>query len=130
MPQIEPGFVSYLSGIPGLAALVSNRLYPQRLPESVTMPAIAYRRVSGERMMSHSGPSGVASPRYQMECWGMSYAEAKQVAEQVRIALDGYKGLMGSVPVQGTFVDDDRDRYDSVTKQHFVQVDAIFWHEE
>jgi hypothetical protein len=81
-------------------------------------------------MMSHGGVSGIAMPRYQLDCWSDNYEEAKDVADAVRVALDGFKGRMGNVMVQAVFVEDDRDRYDVTTKQHRVQVDAVMWHEE
>ena len=130
MARIEEGFVIYLNGHAGLSALISTRLFPLILPEGVTMPAATYQRISGPRMRSHSGPSGVSMPRYQFNCWGDTYKQAKEVADQVRIALESFSGTMGTVPVHAGFVEDDRDFYDEDVKQFFTAVDVILRHEE
>lgn len=130
MPRIELAFVTYLSAYAGLQALVGSRIYPQQLPEGVQLPAISYQRVSGPRIRSHSGPSELAHPRYQFNVWGDRYSDAKTVADQLRFALDGFRGTMGEVSVQAAFVEDDRDDFDTVTQQHRVIVDAILWHQE
>lgn len=130
MARIEEGFTTYLLAHTGLSALIGNRIFPMRLPEGVDLPAITYERVSGPRMRSHSGPSGTANPRYQFRCWGDPYSSAKDVADQLRIALDGFSGDMGTVAVQAAFVEDDVDDYNIATKQYNVRLDAILWHAE
>ena len=81
-------------------------------------------------MMSLNGVSGAAMPRYQFDCWSEFYEEAKDVADAIRVALDGFRGNMGVVMVQAVFVEDDRDRFDVTTLQHRIQVDAVIWHKE
>lgn len=94
MARIEQALFEYLTGRPGLSALVGTRIFPLRVPELVTKPMIHYERISGPRMMSHGGPTGTANPRYQFNCWGDTYEQAKDVADQVRFALDGLQQIL------------------------------------
>ena len=130
MARIEEGFVTHLSGVAALVDLIGNRIYPMHLPEGVDMPAITYQRISGNRMRSHSGPSGTANPRYTFTCWAETYGGAKAVADQLRFILDGFNGAMGGVDVQAGLVEDDRDDFDTQLELYQVQVDAILWHAE
>lgn len=111
-------------------ALVANRVYPMKLPQNPTLPAITYQKISGLRVQSHDGPSGLAYPRFQVSCWGESYSDAKQVAEEVRQDLDGYQGLMGVVQVGAALLQNEIDFYIPETGYYHVPVDFIIWHDE
>jgi hypothetical protein len=94
---IEEALVAYLTTHPGLSALIGTRLYPRPLPQRPTLPAVTYFRVSGPRDLAHDGPVGLAHPRFQFDCWGADTLAAIQTANQLRLALDGFSGLMGGV---------------------------------
>lgn len=128
--MIEPGLVSYLSAHPLVTTLVGTRVYPLELPQGVTLPAITYQRISGPRVRSQSGPSGLAHPRIQLNCWARDYAGAVQLADVVRRALDGYRGAMGSTIVQASFLDNDLDGHEPDTGLWRRTLDVILWHEE
>jgi len=130
---IEEALYAYLTNYAELTALVGDRIYPVILPQNTTLPAVTFQRISGIREYSQSGPSGLAHPRFQFSCWAEKYEEAKAVAEQIRLALEGYKGMMGGsdgVRVDAIYVEDDHDIYDPETKEYHVALDAIIWHEE
>lgn len=128
---IEEALKSYLTGYAGLTALISTRVYPLRLPESPTYPSVTYQRISAPRIHSHSGPSGLAFPRFQFDCYSPTYLGAKAVATQVRLALDGYTGTMGGgVSVGSSLLQDDRDFYDTATRIWRVSIDFIIGHTE
>lgn len=130
MAEIEPAFVSYLTAYPGMTALIGDRMYPTNIPEGATLPLVTYQRISTPRLRSHNGPSGLAHPRFQFNCWGRSYDEASRVAQQLVFGIEGFRGLMAGVEVQAGFVEDERDDYDTVTRQYRRMVDAILWHRE
>lgn len=127
---IETALFAYLSE---LAGLVGARVYPLKLPQKPTLPAITYQRISGPHVHSHSGISGLARPRYQFTCWAEKYADAKATAEILRLALDGYKGTMGGaggVDVSGILSAGDGDIYDPDTTLSGVYHDFFIWHAE
>lgn len=75
------------------AALVSGRVYPGEMPQNVTLPAVLYFRVSGVRLYSHQGASGLDEARVQVECWAATYDGAQVLATAVRKDLEalGYR---------------------------------------
>lgn len=130
---VEEALHDYLSTHPGLSALIAGRIYPLVLPQKPTLPAITYQRISGLRVRSHQGPSGLASPRFQFDAWADSYASARTVADELRRALDGFRGMMGGAPgvrVDAVHLDTDRDLYETETRRWRVQADYFVWHEE
>ena len=136
MARIEQAFVEYLSGE---VALVGERIYPLRLPQNPALPAIVYQRISRpEDGMAHDGAgSGIAHPRFQFACYANEgdggYDEAQRVAERLVVALNGFKGQMGSVNVNNVgaaIVDNAFDDYEPETRRVRVLVDVRFWHEE
>jgi Protein of unknown function (DUF3168) len=86
----EEILVARLKASPQVTALVGSRIYPMVIPQGVVMPAIAYQRISTVRPGSLRGPSGIADPRLQVNCWADTYGTAKTVAEEVRQSLDGW----------------------------------------
>ena len=116
-----------------VAALVGDRVYPLALPPSPTLslPAITLQRISTVRLDSQDGPAGLARPRVQVNAWARTYAQADELANAVRVCLDGLRnaGTGGGI-IQGTFVAEDRDIYDSELKLHGRSADYLVWHEE
>ena len=125
--SIEQGLYAHLSSHAGLTALVGDRIYPLVLPQKVALPAVVYQRISLWQTYTHNGAS-LARPRFQNTCVGRTYAEAHDVAAQVRDALSGYRGMMGSVAVEAAFIDNEREDYEPETDSYIRQVDVIIWH--
>lgn len=131
--NIEEAIYSYLKDNAGLAALVSDRIYPLTMPQNCTMPAVTYRKVSGPRIHTMGTDPGLAYPRFQFSCWGSSYSSAKNVAKKVQAALQDYKGQMGGalgVVVQASIMENELDLYEPDTGLYHIPVDLVIWHEE
>ena len=110
--------------------LVSSRIYPMKLPQGPTMPAITYSRISGPRIETMAGPSGMAFPRVQVDSWASTYAGVKALADAVRKALDGYRGTIVSIRVGGIIMDGELDLYEPGVEEYRVTQDYIVWHDE
>ena len=136
MITIEEGLLYHLQNTAGVAALVSTRVYPNKLPETVTFPAITYQRIDSPRVLTHdtSGATGTARPRFQFDAWGTTYASAKAVTDAIRAALNGYVGAMGTggstVTVQSSLIQD--ERFDDFGDAGILRIssDYIIWHLE
>ena len=109
---LEEGLFAYLTAVPGIAAQAGTRVYPAPAPEDPTYPLIVYQRISTVRVRSMTGPSQLAQARMQINAHAATYATAKTLADELRNALDGYQGVMGTVPVSGSFLEDDADAPD------------------
>jgi len=78
----------------GVKAIVSDRIYPVKLKEGAQIPAISYQLVDGMPLsQAHGEPSSGSSDLYQVNCWGATSAEAKELKEVVKLALDGKSGV-------------------------------------
>lgn len=132
--MIETGLNTWLRAN---IASVANRVYPRKLPQNPTFPALTYFEVSGDSWYSHQGPSGVREGRYQISCWtkegrlgGTDYLGAKTLAEEVIAAMDCYTGLMGATVVQACFYMNQTDLGEDEAGLHMIAVDFHIWWEE
>lgn len=137
MTELEEGLISYLSGYAGLTSLISTRVYGMRIPQSATLPCLSSQRVDTPRFTTHdsSGASGdLASPRFQFDAWAETEKEAKAITEQVRAALNGKRGSIGTAPntytIQAALVDAETPEYDPSTNLYRSRSDFIIWHVE
>lgn len=102
-------FIStYVSG-------VSGRVYYLRLPQTVTLPAITYQRISGAPGMAHDGPHGVDQRYYQVDIWDTSPDNAVALEEVLKAAMNGYSGAMGGSSISLAALKSEREDYDPET---------------
>lgn len=131
--MIESALRTHILGDTDITNLVGQRMYPVKLPQDPTMPAISYFRVSGIRHKSYGGPSGLAGPRIQIDAWAgepSGYKTAKELADLIRKRLDGFSGLLGTDRIWGAFLENDTDMYEDETKLHRVSQDYFVWYKE
>lgn len=112
MAHIEAAPVALLTADTAIDALIDGRIHPSKLVQSEPFPAITYLRVSTPRIRSHSGPSGLAHARVQINCWAETWTGARDLADLVRMRLDGWKGVAGGVRIGGIQLDSERDDFD------------------
>jgi hypothetical protein len=93
-----------------VAGLAGPRIYPSRLPQKPTLPAVVYNVVSPGKLHSHDGGlnSKLARPRIQVDVWAVTYDEAQTLMEAIETALGGYVGPAGTSNdrIEGAFVED------------------------
>jgi hypothetical protein len=80
-----------LAAAPVVSNLIGSRIYPNIVPQKAPMPAVTYQQISGPRLHDMQGAVGLAKARYQINCWAVSYAGAKELAETIRLTLNGYR---------------------------------------
>ena len=128
---IEKDIHYKLSNDTDVSALASSRVYPMKLPQGWTLPAITYQRVSGVREHNLSGPSGRARPRFQIDCWASDYDGAKDLADKVRLCLDGLKDDINTESdVGGITLEADRDIWEENIDAYRISMDFIIPHFE
>lgn len=124
---LETKLRDYLLSIKEIQSFVGTRIYPGWLPEKPTYPAIAYLEISG---VAHHNIS-VAYPRFQFSVFSPKYGEAKGLAEEIRNALQRYKGNMGGVRVLQGVWEGSRDMYESDTRLYHIATNfKIIYREE
>lgn len=122
---------------------VGTRIYPVKLPQNVTYPAISILRVSAVRANVLHGPASVARPRYQIDCWVRetsgtnAFTDAQNLGSAVRTRLEAYAGIMtdpttSPVTTYRTSVtfDDERDLFDPDVNGGYFRhsSDYFVWH--
>ena len=128
--SIESAIYSRLSTFAGLTALISTRIYPLKLPQTVTYGAVTYSKVSGLRNHQHGGSAQVAEPRFQITAYHTSYASLKGITKQIRLALDAYSGTVSGTKLFFCFLLNETDLYDDDTKVYYTALDFRIVHEE
>lgn len=143
MVEIYRALRAFLLTDPVIAAAVGTRIYPVKLPQAVTYPAITILRVSASRANVLHGAASLARPRYQIDCWvrettGVSaFTDAQDLGGAVRHRLEGYTGVMTdsstSPPTDyhtGVTFDDERDLFDPDVNggYHRHSADYFIWH--
>lgn len=132
--RIEAGLYSRLSGYAGLTALTDARIYPIRLPQPATFPAVTYQRVSRPRIQTMGTNPGLVYPRFQIDCWAKTYDSANDVAAQVIAALENQLnttwGGDAGVTIQAAIVEDDMDFYEPEVDIYRVMIEVVIWHAE
>ena len=121
--NIEQCVSDYLEGSTGIGDLIANRIYPIKLPQNSTLPAMTYRVISG---MEHHDID-VAYPRFQFDCWGESYSDARGLADEVKEAFQRMNGAIGGssgkTMIQGVILNDIDMSYDMDTQLYGIFVD-------
>lgn len=98
-----------LSDAGGVAALVSDRVFPVSRGQATALPAVTLQRVSGAPIYVDSGESGLAEARVQIDCWGENYASAKILARAVIDRLSAFSGTEGAYTFQNVLLDTEQD---------------------
>ncbi len=114
--------VSYFTTRPALIALVDERVYPLRLPQGPTFPAVFYQQVGGLPEHSHDSEAS-RNPRVQFTVCAKTYAATVDVAAQVRVAVDAWYASM----IGAAFVESSIDMSDPTPAIYQVVLDVMFW---
>ena len=120
---IEAVLFTRLSTFAGLAALVSTRVYPLAAPQNVVLPYLTYRRVSSVRTSAFGADTNNVTERFQIDVWAASFASARNVAEQVTLAMQRWRNTTGTV-VDDTFIENQIDLYEPETDTFHIAVDT------
>lgn len=79
--------------------------YPIEVPEDATLPSWAYQLIDDQQVLAHNGGTHFHEANIQITMIApetstlSAYLNAKNIAQSVRNALDGYKGTWTSTRV-------------------------------
>lgn len=127
---LREAIVAHLTSRPAITALVGKRIHPGELPENSPVPAIAFSGVSRVGVENLEGPSGLVAIRFQFDCWAKRITQAEAVGDQLRLALDGFAGVMGGpggVEVSPARLLDRRDLFNHALDLHGDSLDFEVW---
>ncbi len=110
-----------------VAGLVAARVYPQKLPQSPTLPAITYGIVS--RVPTEANTE-LFDCRIQLDCWASSYAGATALALATLSALRYYRKSDAGNTLLSIYDSNYIDDYDDEREIWRVIVDVIAMYHE
>lgn len=111
--DIEEALQPIIANDAGVAAIASERVFPNRLAMREEMPAVIFRRTSGGPMQTLKGVSTTKRATFQVESWSSKLQqEARQLdlAVQNAIATFGGQQAQSGWYVQSIFVDEESDQ--------------------
>lgn len=111
----ETDLYAALTGNAGVTALVSTRIYPNRVPLGTVYPAIGYSMITSGLI----GSNNCQESRIQIDFFDSTYSGCKAVRDAVLTVINS---LPNYGYIQGA------DIYEDDTKIHHQSVDVIITH--
>ncbi len=99
MPTITDALFDEMRDDAGVNAIVGSgndtRVFPGIPPPDATAPFVSFREISYFRAETLAGPTTLAKPTFQIDCWGSDNETMVALSEVVRALFDGFRGNMG-----------------------------------
>lgn len=100
-----------LVSTPAVARLVGFQVYPVAVPKGAEFPFIVYRRANISRQSTLSGPILMPEVNLQIASWALFYDDARALADEVRLSLNGYIGTLAGVTIHDVRLVSETDDY-------------------
>lgn len=111
---------------------VGTRIYPGRLPDGATLPAIMYKRRKGGVQHIYNIDQTIDHTRapFEIHCYAgeESYDKATAAAEAVIADLEAFRQAYDDMTIHAVFINDQSDVYDGTNKRQCVTVDIEVWY--
>lgn len=96
---------------PGVARLVGFQVYPIAVPKTASLPFCVYKRNNITREAAFVGPLYQPVVSLQIASWALYYDAARELADEVRLALDGRIGTLSGVTISDIRLVSETDDY-------------------
>lgn len=126
----------YFAGKTAITDIVGVRLYRITRPQNSDLPALTWRKVSGQDQLHQTGTSTLTECRVELTCWASTPSGAETLRTAVRDVCQRYSGTITdsgeSVVIVLIRIEDDSEFYDppqdaSEAGVYFVTVDLHIW---
>lgn len=137
MPAKYPEAVlrTALVGQTAVTSIVGTRIYPVLAPASASLPFVTWRRTAIEREQTLGSPMGVPRVSVDYSIFAATYEQARDVADAMRLVLDGYGGSANNTEVKQTSLENESDDFvtlagaDMPPVYQITQTYDIWWQE-
>lgn len=102
---------SAIVGDATLSSQIGTRIYPVIAPASATLPFVTWRRAGIQRSQTLGLPVGVPRLSLEYSIYAGTYEDAREVADQMRVVLDGYGGTVDNVTVKQVSLEQESDDF-------------------
>lgn len=96
---------------PAVARLVGFQIYPIAVPKTAVLPFCVYKRNNITRESALLGPIYQPIVNLQIASWALYYDAARELADEVRLALDGRIGTLSGVTIEDIRLVSETDDY-------------------
>ena len=110
--SLEGALYTRLQAVTGVTDLVSTRIWPNKTDTAEpAFPYVTYEIVDEQRASAFGADTGDVDAIVRFHCWGKDdtagsgFDEARDVADELRQALQRWTGTLDSTQVTGVFVD-------------------------
>ncbi len=125
MSSIDSALYTRLVAFPGLAELVSTRIYPPPIPQNPTYPLVTLQQISGVRGYVMGNQSGAVAARFQVDSWAETSIGARALAEQVRLAMSIYRGTSDSVVIDLITIENETRLFEDGVELHRIMQEYL-----
>lgn len=131
--MIEIAVRTAVQAIPGMSARIGTRVYPQQLPQNVTIPAVTYGFFLLPDL-TYKGRSSERQARFHYDFHGIKYLDARNAAKLLEDAAEILPGIYDDIEITAVNILDVRpnDVPDTVPglSLHVVRVEMSVWYKE
>lgn len=89
---MEEAFLALLTSSAAVSAIAGARINWGAHPQGQALPGIVLTVIDDAEGHNYQGSDGLSRGRVQVDCWALTYAQAKLCGRAVRGLLDGYAG--------------------------------------
>lgn len=94
-----------------VTSMVGTRIYPLLAPKTAALPFVVWRRAGITREHTLAGPMGMPNVSVEMQSLAATYEDAREVADRVRLVLDGYGGTVNNTEVKNVSLENEVDDF-------------------
>jgi hypothetical protein len=134
---------AYILADPAITAQIGTRLYPIKLPQAPTFPAMTMQRISNFPASSLRGRASLARPRYQFDVWtkegtSSAFSSTQTIGNLLRARLEAANvDLLDESVSPAEYrrfafdFDTDRDLYETDVNGGYFRysADYLIWHQ-
>jgi hypothetical protein len=111
MKSPEAVLRSALIASASVSAVVGSRIFPLAASHSDPLPYIIWKRTGITREHSLAGPIGTPTVSLEMLLVAVTYEQVRELADKVRLVLDGYGGSLNNVEVKHVYLEQEADDF-------------------
>jgi len=115
-----------------VVAIVADRIYRQRAPNSPTYPYVVFSKVVSVGQQTHDDGQGLDRTDIQFDCYAQVDTDADDLRAAVRASLMARDPDTGLGPIAGVKVQNpiERDIDETAVNKFNFQLDLTFWHNQ
>lgn len=135
MKSPEAVLRSALVGSTAVTTLIGTRVYPVIAPATAPLPLVTWRRTGITRSQTLGAPLGVPQVSVEYQIYAATYEAAREIADAMRVILDGYGGTVDNTIVKQTSLDNESDEFvqlqgsDLPAVYQITQTYEVWWQE-